>query len=176
MERVQLVGVISGGSVKNSGIAVIKDIQTGRTYAIKTGDNLPGVQHIKLDRVQRELAVFTAEGKEFHVRLALGGYAQQADDEEDITADLEKPNGPGLFEVWYGDNAGEGSEIARDNAVRRDAKIEDESQKQILTPMVSGTKDVPVADTPGELRKDRDGPVVKYLDSLTAPRQDDGKE
>jgi hypothetical protein len=42
--------------------------------------------------------------------------------------------------------------------------------------MVSGVKDAPAADAPGDLRKDRDGPVVKYLDSLTAPRHDDERE
>ena len=176
MERVQLVGVIAGGSGKISGIAVIKDIQTGRTYAIKTGDNLPGVQHIKLDRVQRELAVFMAEGKEFHVRLAMGGYTQEADDDEDITADLNKADGPGLFEIWSGDKAGEGDEIVKEGARNPERRAADEPKNLIATPMVSGIKDVPVAETSVDLRKDRDGPVVKYLDSLTAPRHDDEQE
>lgn len=176
IERVQLVGVIAGGSGKTSGIAVIKDINTGRTYAIKTGDNLPGVAHIKLDRVQRELAVFSAEGKEFLVRLAVGGYAQQAEDEDDLTADLEKPDVPGLFETWYGDKVGEGVEIVRDKSDKPEVATSEEPKKQTAARMVSGVKDAPDADTPGELRKDRDGPVVKYLDSLTAPLHDDDRD
>ena len=123
MDRVQLVGVIAGGASANAGIALIKDAQTGRTYVIKTGDNLPGVGHIKLHKVQRELAVFEAEGKEFHVRLSLNAAAStvpastvpaangpaltektKQDDNDDQMDD--ESNGPGLFEKWYGNNLG----------------------------------------------------------------------
>ena len=128
MDRVQLVGVIAGGASANAGIVLIKDAQTGRTYVIKTGDNLPGVGHIKLHKVQRELAVFEAEGKEFQVHLslkaapatvpastvsvsdvtaangpALTEKTKQNDDDDQMD---DESNGPGLFEKWYGNNLG----------------------------------------------------------------------
>ena len=95
MDRVVLVGVIAGGSATKDGVAVIKDNITGRTYAIKTGDNLPGVNHIQLKSVRRELAVFNVEGKEYQVRLSIGGYAQEAEDDEAVggtSAELANAN------------------------------------------------------------------------------------
>jgi len=140
MDRVQLVGVIAGGASANDGIALIKDAQTGRTYVIKTGDNLPGVSHIKLHKVQRELAVFEAEGKEFQVHLSLkaapatvpasdvtaaNGTAltektKQNDNDDQMD---DESNGPGLFEKWYGNNLG-----ASLRNLEEAAKLRDKSQ------------------------------------------------
>jgi hypothetical protein len=161
MERVQLVGVIAGSSAK-SGIAVIKDAQTGKTYAIKTGDILPGVPNIKLQSVQRELAVFNADGKEFHVRLALGGYAQEAEDDEDLSADLGKASGPGLFEKWYGSNLGVGPDLV-------DGLRDGDTKSGRSGPLNTGHQ-MPKSgstDEAAKLREDRDGPVNDYLDQIT---------
>jgi len=127
MDRVQLVGVIAGGASANAGIALIKDAHTGRTYVIKTGDNLPGVGHIKLHKVQRELAVFESEGKEFHVRLSLNATTtnvpaltektKQHDNDDQMDDEV---NGPGLFEKWYGNNLGASLSDLEDSSKSRD--------------------------------------------------------
>ena len=175
MDRVQLVGVIAGDAAKN-GIAVIRDAQTGKTYAIKTGDGLPGVGHIKLQSVKRELAVFMAEGKEFHVRLAVGGYSQQAEDEQDLAADLNKSTGPGLFEKWYGNQLGEGAGLV--DSGQSDAESQNAaSTRKAPAQMVLGTKPVETQDKAAEpseesarLREDRDGPLNEYLRGMTRPQ------
>jgi hypothetical protein len=108
MSRVQLVGVIAGGSSETSGIAVIKDSHSGRSYAVKTGDALPGVGHIVLTKVQREVAVFKANNQEYLVRVTIGSspgsakpassvVASESGSEEGLTPDGK---GPGLFEKW----------------------------------------------------------------------------
>ncbi len=108
MSRVQLVGVIAGGRSETSGIALIKDIHSGRSYAVKTGDTLPGVDHIVLTKVQREVAVFKANDQEYFVRVNIGSspgsvgpsgsnVASEASSEQDQTPDAK---GPGLFEKW----------------------------------------------------------------------------
>jgi hypothetical protein len=165
MERVQLVGVIAGSSAK-SGIAVIKDAQTGKTYAIKTGDILPGVPGIKLQSVQRELAVFNAEGKEFHVRLALGGYAQEAEDEEDLSADLGTSHGPGLFEKWYGSKIGIGPDLV-DGPGDTNVKLLRNDHANSEDKGLGAVSKSGSTDEATKLREDRDGPVNDYLNQLT---------
>ena len=166
MERVQLVGVIAGGSVKQPGIAVIKDAHSGKSYAIKTGDNLPGVSHITLKSVQRELAVFVADGKEFHVRLAVGGYAQDAEDEADLASDLDKTSGPGLFETWYGSKLGSGTD---QESMVRGTKSVNETSPEAAEPLKNNVPKNDMIDTEAaELRKDRNGPVHDYLNQLTS--------
>jgi hypothetical protein len=106
MDRVELVGVIADAT-PDSGVAVIKDTKTGRTYAIKTGDQLPGVGHIKLNSVKRELATFTAGDQIFSVRLSISGSTEQAsatpesrlEDDEDL-AEIDDNESPGLFSRW----------------------------------------------------------------------------
>lgn len=107
MSRVQLVGVIAGGSSDTSGIAVIKDIHSGRSYAVKTGDALPGVGHIVLTKVQREVAVFRANDQEYFVRVNIGSSpsanmssATLATENEDESDKVSENKGPGLFEKW----------------------------------------------------------------------------
>ena len=107
MSRVQLVGVIAGGSSDTSGIAVIKDIHSGRSYAVKTGDTLPGVSHIVLAKVQREVAVFRANDQEYSVRVSIGSSpattnasATVASDNLGGTDNTSENKGPGLFEKW----------------------------------------------------------------------------
>jgi len=112
MDRVQLVGVIADSSASQAGIAVIKDAHTGKTYAIKAGDNLPGVGHIFLNRVQRQAAVFHADGKEYLVRLGFqaADESSSSKNETDESKDSSPSNspesgnseasGPGLFEKW----------------------------------------------------------------------------
>lgn len=108
MSRVQLVGVIAGGRSETAGIAVIKDIHSGRSYAVKTGDVLPGVGHIVLTKVQREVAVFKANDREYFVRVSIGSapdslapptatVVSEGGSESEQTADGK---GPGLFEKW----------------------------------------------------------------------------
>jgi hypothetical protein len=108
MSRVQLVGVIAGGSSENSGIAVIKDLQSGRSYAVKTGDSLPGVSHIVLTKVQREVAVFKANEQEYSVRINIGsspgamppsGSLLAGEGSQEVEQ-LPENKGPGLFEKW----------------------------------------------------------------------------
>jgi type II secretory pathway component PulC len=165
MERVQLVGVIAGSNA-TSGIAVIKDSQTGRTYAIKTGDVLPGVPNIKLQRVQRELAIFNGDGKEYPIRLALGGYAQDAEDDEDLNADLGKSNGPGLFEKWYGSKVGVGPDRVERNSIHDGESASDQAPqaKQDITEDQNKSGSI---DEATKLREDRDGPLNDYLKQLT---------
>lgn len=108
MSRVQLVGVIAGGSSDTSGIAVIKDIHSGRSYAVKTGDTLPGVGHIVLTKVQREVAVFKSHDQEYFVRVSIGSSpasttassATAASDNVDESDKVSENKGPGLFEKW----------------------------------------------------------------------------
>jgi hypothetical protein len=108
MGRVQLVGVIAGGSSDTSGIAVIKDIHSGRSYAVKTGDALPGVSHIVLTKVQREVAVFKSNDQEYSVRVSIGSSpasatassATVASDNADDPGKVSENKGPGLFEKW----------------------------------------------------------------------------
>jgi hypothetical protein len=166
MDRVVLVGVIAGGSATKDGVAVIKDNITGRTYAIKTGDNLPGVNHIQLKSVRRELAVFNVEGKEYQVRLSIGGYAQEAEDDEDLAADLNKDEGPGLFEKWYGSKIVAGTDVVR-NAGDEISHSDKLGEKNSNEPVVIEMNNTASSDEAVNLRKDKDGPVVEFLDKLT---------
>ena len=100
MARVQLIGVIAGGATKTSGIAVIKDSVTGRTYAIKTGDSLPGVAHIKLTSVRRGEVVFNSSGKQYLVRLVNSSVVSGANDHANTSGDSGKDIGTGLFDQW----------------------------------------------------------------------------
>lgn len=190
MERVALIGVIAGGSSK-SGVAVIRDTRTGRTYAIKTGDNLPGVGHIRLSGVKRELAVFDVDGKDFEVRLTVGGYAQNADDEEDLDADMvAEPEGPGLFEKWNGLSLGDldvvrdgdintranrreerRSNSAGDNLGHRDGSDQSTNGNKNHSEIVVDLTDQNKTDQANELRKDKDGPANDFLDQMTVGKR-----
>lgn len=169
MDRVALVGVIAGASRGDDGVAVIKDKQTGRTYAIKTGDSLPGVSHIKLQSVQRELAVFNADGKSFNVRLAIGGYAQEAEDEQDLAADLSSnsvPEGAGLFEKWYGNKLGAGADTV--HAIDDNSATPSELTNTRKTePVIIEIQNAPDTDESVELRRDKNGPVDEFLSTMT---------
>ena len=165
IERVQLVGVIAGAKAK-SGIAVIKDALTGKTYAIKTGDILPGVPHIKLQSVQRELAVFNADGKEFKIRLAMSGFAQEADDDEDLSADLGKSNGPGLFEKWYGSKIGVGPDLV-DGQNDSSLKLPPTKFEEVNSASSTANGKNALNDEATKLREDNDGPVADYLNRIT---------
>lgn len=181
MNRVALVGVIAGGSAA-SGVAVIKDSQTGRTYAIKTGDNLPGVGHIKLRSVKRELAVFDVEGKEYQVRLSVGGYAQDAEDDEDLDADIaQEHEGPGLFEKWHSvglvTEDRDGKEIGK-RASENEAPSSDSTnmnRKRNHTTIAVDSDNLEKAAEAEKLRQDHDGPVTTFLDDLTNGVVADGK-
>ncbi len=194
MERVALIGVIAGGS-DASGVAVIKDTKTGRTYAIKTGDNLPGVGHIKLSSVRRELAVFNVDGQDYSVRLSVGGYAQTADDDEDLEADLnEEHEGPGLFEKWHGsgiadldigqDDEANGIAEKMVNTRRDESEVKTKRSAKGNTPtdknpnhteIVVETNDQARAEEANALRTDKDGPVHEFLDELTTAKSQDSK-
>ena len=106
MSRVQLVGVIADGTAKNAGIAVIKDSETGRSYALRTGDSLPGVNHIILTNVKREGLEFSSSDQKYLVRPFINVDSSQ---EGEAIADKTSSNdekteknldGPGLFEKW----------------------------------------------------------------------------
>ena len=119
MSRVQLVGVIAGGSSETSGIAVIKDIHSGRSYAVKTGDALPGVGHIVLTKVQREVAVFKANDQEYFVRVSIGSSPASAgassatvvSEKLDDSDKVSENKGPGLFETWAAGAIERGSDL-----------------------------------------------------------------
>jgi hypothetical protein len=106
MSRVQLVGVIADGSAKNAGIAVIKDTETGRSYAIRTGDSLPGVDHIVLTNVQRDGLEFKSAEQKFVVRPFINTDMSNASDAvaerkpEEAGQPADAQEGPGLFEKW----------------------------------------------------------------------------
>jgi len=106
MSRVQLVGVIADGSAKNAGIAVIKDTETGRSYAIRTGDSLPGVDHIVLTSVQRDGLEFKSADQKFVVRPFINTDSSQPSDAvaekkpEEAGQQGDQQEGPGLFEKW----------------------------------------------------------------------------
>lgn len=194
MDRVALIGVIAGGS-PTTGVAVIKDTQTGRTYAIKTGDNLPGVGHIKLSTVQRELAVFDADGKQFQVRLSVGGYAQDAEDDDDLEADMvAEHEGPGLFEKWHGtgvaemdlDQIHEGTDTVATRGQRRNDNANDgvdraqtsevnSNKKNLQSEIVVEVGDQGRTEEANNLRKDRDGPVNEFLNELTTSGSGENK-
>lgn len=106
MSRVQLVGVIADGSAKNAGIAVIKDSETGRSYAIKTGDSLPGVNHIVLTNVQRDGLEFKSSDQKFVIRPFINTDSSPTVDAVAAKSSFETgqssepQEGPGLFEKW----------------------------------------------------------------------------
>lgn len=186
MNRVALVGVIAGGSA-TSGVAVIKDNQTGRTYAIKTGDNLPGVGHIKLQGVQRELAIFDVAGKEYQVRLSVGGYAQEAEDDEDLDADIASEyDGPGLFEKWHGvgvavDDHNDSESLSATNErqdLLNESRKNDDGNNRMgsrnHSTVVVDLDNTAKSDAAVKLRKDQDGPVNAFLDHLTVGAVSEG--
>lgn len=106
MNRVQLVGVIADGSTPNAGIAVIKDSVTGRSYALRTGESLPGVAHIVLTDVKRDSLEFTAIHQKYVVRPFINtddkdefqSLAQKTDSPEERVGE-SADQGPGLFET-----------------------------------------------------------------------------
>lgn len=108
MSRVQLVGVIADGSGNNKGIAVIKDVETGRSYAIRTGDSLPGVSHIVLTNVQRDGLEFKSTDQKYVVRPFINtdstAKASELAVQNPASADhpADQQDGPGLFEKWAG--------------------------------------------------------------------------
>ena len=116
MGRVKLVGVIADSSSSKAGIAVIKDAQTGKSYAIKVGDSLPGVGHIILSEVQRDVLTFSSPEKKYLIRPTINieteasktEVASQTESEETTTAETD---GPGLFEKWAAGVAERGSEL-----------------------------------------------------------------
>jgi hypothetical protein len=154
MKRVQLIGVIAGGATKTAGVAVIKDSVTGRTYAIKTGDSLPGVANIKLQSVLREAAIFVAAGKEYPVRLSIGGSHQKEESDAEQSADLGKDSGPGLLGRWY---EGRLSPVSEDDSRKTQETINVKSnganlndvKNQSPTPYVTEMKDAPQANQYG---------------------------
>jgi hypothetical protein len=119
MSRVQLVGVIADGSGTNKGIAVIKDTETGRSYAIKTGDSLPGVSHIVLTNVQRDGLEFKSTGQKYVVRPFINTDSTTkaselaAQNPADADQTTDQHDGPGLFEKWaVGATAGDAGGIS----------------------------------------------------------------
>lgn len=116
MGRVKLVGVIADSSSTTAGIAVIKDAQTGKSYAIKVGDSLPGVTHIVLSDVQRDVLTFSTPEKKYLVRptINLESDAKEtelASESESEASGAEQLDGPGLFEKWAAGVAERGPEL-----------------------------------------------------------------
>jgi hypothetical protein len=143
MARVQLVGVIAGGATKTSGIAVIKDSVTGRTYAIKTGDSLPGVAHIKLTSVRRGEVVFNSADKEYLVRLINSAAVNTTNDRAATSEDSSADAGAGLFDHWNEYKSPTGSESTNQNYVS--PTVLRSSKKELARgPMILGSEDVPV--------------------------------
>jgi hypothetical protein len=141
MNRVQLVGVIADGSGNNKGIAVIKDTETGRSYAIKTGDSLPGVSHIVLTNVQRDGLEFKSYDQKYVVRpyINTDSTAKAAELAAQNPANAEQPDdqqeGPGLFEKWaVGATEGDAGSISSEALKTLQRKFEslgkDESRQE----------------------------------------------
>jgi hypothetical protein len=112
IQRVQLVGVIADTSAANAGIAVIKDTVTGRSYAIRTGESLPGVSHIVMTHVQREGVEFTANNKKYTVRPILNGTSGNegvnvaAKETQTKSENVEtNEEDVGLFEKWASESS-----------------------------------------------------------------------
>jgi hypothetical protein len=151
MSRVQLVGVIAGGSSDISGIAVIKDIHSGRSYAVKTGDALPGVSHIVLTKVQREVAVFKANDQEYYVRVSIGSSpgsattsrATVASENVDESDKVSENKGPGLFEKWAAGAVERGADLISLGKVKN--KKSDLTRPSSITGAIEGA-DVRLAD------------------------------
>lgn len=151
MSRVQLVGVIAGGNSDSSGIAVIKDIHSGRSYAVKTGDALPGVGHIVLTKVQREVAVFKANDQEYFVRVSIGSSpasttassATVASDNVDESDKVSENKGPGLFEKWAAGAIERGADLISLDKIKN--KKSDLTRPGPITGAIEGA-DVRLAD------------------------------
>lgn len=141
MSRVQLVGVIADGSGTNKGIAVIKDTETGRSYAIRTGDSLPGVSHIVLTNVQRDGLEFKSTDQKYVVRPFINTDSTAKDSElaaqNPANADqtTDQNDGPGLFEKWAvgateGDAGGISPEALKTLQKKFESLGKDESNKE----------------------------------------------
>ena len=141
MSRVQLVGVIADGSGTNKGIAVIKDTETGRSYAIKTGDSLPGVRHIVLTNVQRDGLEFKSTDQKYVIRpfINTDPTAKASELAVQNPADADQPadqnDGPGLFEKWAvgateGDAGGISPEALKTLQKKFESLGKDESNKE----------------------------------------------
>lgn len=151
MSRVQLVGVIAGGSSDTSGIAVIKDIHSGRSYAVKTGDALPGVGHIVLTKVQREVAVFKSNEQEYFVRVSIGSSPASttasstavASDNVDESDKVSENKGPGLFEKWAAGAIERGADLISLDKIKN--KKSDLTRPGPITGAIEGS-DVRLAD------------------------------
>lgn len=166
MNRVQLVGVIADGSGNNKGIAVIKDTETGRSYAIKTGDSLPGVSHIVLTNVQRDGLEFKSYDQKYVVRpyINTDSTANAAELAAQNPANAEQPadqqEGPGLFEKWaVGATEGDAGSISSEALKTLQKKFEslgkDESRQERMR-----TANAP-ADTPSVTSDSEDGVIYE---------------
>jgi hypothetical protein len=141
------------------------------------------------------LAVFNVDGRDYSVRLSVGGYAQTADDDEDLDADLnEEHEGPGLFEKWHGsgvadidfgqDDAGSGLAAKIVDTRRDESEVKSKSSEKVNTStdknpnhteIVVETNDQGLAEEANALRTDKDGPVHEFLDELTTAKSQDSK-
>ena len=166
MNRVQLVGVIADGSGNNKGIAVIKDTETGRSYAIKTGDSLPGVSHIVLTNVQRDGLEFKSYDQKYVVRpyINTDSTAKAADLAAQNPANAEQPadqqEGPGLFEKWaVGATEGDAGSISSEALKTLQKKFEslgkDESRQERMR------ADNAPGDTPSVTSDSEDGVIYE---------------
>ncbi len=166
MARVQLIGVIAGGATKTSGIAVIKDSVTGRTYAIKTGDSLPGVPHIKLTSVRRGEAVFNGANKEYLVRLTNSAVVEETNDSADISGDTNQDMGPGLLNRWYEGRVApekESTNQATNQSYLTPIPIPEDPSKRAPGPMVTGINESPKNQTVSSGMSPQDSRPTNYL-------------
>ena len=167
MARVQLVGVIAGGATKNSGIAVIKDSNTGRTYAIKSGDSLPGVPQITLISVRRGEAVFNGANKEYLVRTTNISAVQDSKDNADISDETAKDVGTGLLSHWYE------SRITPDKASTNQtyltpSQLPPDPREQPTGPKVIGMKVVTPSEKNEPLPPAQNSGTSNYLNDINA--------
>lgn len=177
MARVQLIGVIAGGATKTSGIAVIKDSVTGRTYAIKTGDSLPGVPHIKLTSVRRGEAVFNGANKEYLVRLTNSAVVQDTNESADVSGDTNKDVGPGLLNRWYEGRVAPEKESTKESTNQSTNQsyltpipIPEDPNKQAPGPMVTGTNELPKNQRDGSGTSPQDSRATNYLNDPSTNR------
>lgn len=163
MARVQLVGVIAGGATKTSGIAVIKNSVTGRTYAIKTGDSLPGVAHIKLTSVRRGEAVFNSPDKEYLVRLINFAVVNSTNDHAATSEDSSGDAGGGLFDHWNEYKNPASTESSNQPYVSPTA-LRSTDKAPARGPMITGAEDVPVIQRVNQNNDDDDNQTNDYQD------------
>ncbi len=103
-DRFSLIGIIAEGDKK--GIAVLRDLSTGKTLTLRVGESLPDLPDVLLASVSRRYAVLTGQGRKIVVTSQGTSPGQKSDLANELPTQTGEPvevgsGGPGLFEIWY---------------------------------------------------------------------------